>query len=413
MDNHIKIKVDNAKQWPKKYTTPFLEQGLVDYQDSDLGLLLLTKETIDSMKDTFLGKPVIIRHQEVNEENFEDLSVGLISDIFYNEKDGWYYADLWITNDEGHEKIAEGWGTSCAYNVNKISEGGTYHNIPYDGKILDGQGEHIALVKHPRYEKCMEVVMNGKSVGLYNEKNYTNRPEAEKRKQGGNKMFKFKKKEEEVAYKPATKIDLGNGKVVSIKELVEFHNSKEEEENVDGNVLITVANGKKVKLADLIHNYSVENVKTDEGEKEEEEESEEKADRAAKKENSKKMDNCGCGMKNGEHEKDCTMYNESEEDVEKNTKKAENELDIEERLTALENENKKLKTRNEALESVQNGKGTFKKIKEVKNGDHNNSTEVDIALENGEGTLNSNSASDNIEKNRSYFEPSGYKMKKA
>ncbi len=164
-----KAKISNAKQWAKTYTFKFLEPGLVSYNDVKMGTLLLKKETIDKLIPSFVDKPLVINHQEVTPGNFEDVSVGYIKNVYYNVGDGGYYADVLVTNDEGHRKIEEGWGVSCAYKVGNIGEGGRHHNIQYDGEIMNGEGEHLALVRNPRYEDCM-LAVNGVDAVLYNEK---------------------------------------------------------------------------------------------------------------------------------------------------------------------------------------------------------------------------------------------------
>ena len=168
--------IQNEKSWPKTYTRKFLEQGLVDYKDSGYGTLLLPKKTIDDLIPSFIGKPVIVKHQDVDQGNFLDAAVGYIASITFNQADGWYYCTFIITHDEGHEKLSEGWGVSCFYKAQQVRGGGKYHNVDYDGEIVSGEGEHLALVKNPRYEECLEAVpammVNDKAAYLYNEKAY-------------------------------------------------------------------------------------------------------------------------------------------------------------------------------------------------------------------------------------------------
>ena len=69
----------NATNWPSSYTCKFLEQGLVSYKDMGLGTLLLKKETIDKMAQTFVGKPVIINHDDVTPENIDQYADGYVT----------------------------------------------------------------------------------------------------------------------------------------------------------------------------------------------------------------------------------------------------------------------------------------------------------------------------------------------
>lgn len=202
MSSRLKLyeeaKLQNEQQWPKIYTKKFLEQGLVDYSDSDYGTLLLSKETIDALIPSFLGKPVIIKHFEVTPDNFLDYSVGNITNIYFNPTDGWYYVDFCITHDEGHKKLDEGWGVSCFYSANKKFIEGKYHNIPYHGEIVGGAGEHLALVPNPRYEECLEDVsaiaamnVDKKPAYLYNATNYLNKRKQPTEIHKSNKILKI------------------------------------------------------------------------------------------------------------------------------------------------------------------------------------------------------------------------------
>lgn len=202
MSNRLKLydeaKLQNEKQWPQVYTKKFLEQGLVDYSDSDYGTLLLSKETIDALIPSFISKPVIIKHFEVTPENFLDYAVGNITNIYFNPTDGWYYVDFVITHDEGHKKMQDGWGVSCYYTANKKFSEGKYHNIPYDGEIVGGSGEHLALVPNPRYEECLEDVsamaamnVDKKPAFLYNATNYLNKHKQSTEIHNSNKILKI------------------------------------------------------------------------------------------------------------------------------------------------------------------------------------------------------------------------------
>lgn len=143
----------NSKDWPSVYSCKFLEAGIVSYEDSGAGIALLRKETIDKMKDSFIGKPVIIQHRSVGPENFQEHAVGYVISVHFNPEDAWFYADFLVTDDEAKRIIdEENYSVSCAYNVLDAKEGGLWHDIKYDGEIIDGSFTHLALVEAPRYE---------------------------------------------------------------------------------------------------------------------------------------------------------------------------------------------------------------------------------------------------------------------
>jgi hypothetical protein len=160
----------NAKDWPSLYECRFLKDGLVSYEDSGCGINLIKKETIDRMLNSFIGKPVIQKHQEVTPGNFEDVSVGYITDLYFNSQDGWHWCKFLLINDKAKEDISKGYSVSCAYKVTKLGEGGENHAIRYENEILEGEGEHLALVPNPRYEECgvPQLVLNSKGAKYEN-----------------------------------------------------------------------------------------------------------------------------------------------------------------------------------------------------------------------------------------------------
>lgn len=141
--------------WPEFYTCNFLEPGLVDYSDAGAGMAMLTKETILKMLPTFMGKPVIDkRHKDVTEDDYEKHAVGYITKVWYDDYANWAYCQFMIKDDEARRSIAEGYSVSCAYDNVVCGKGGEWHAIKYDEEILDGVGNHLALVTSPRYEEC-------------------------------------------------------------------------------------------------------------------------------------------------------------------------------------------------------------------------------------------------------------------
>ena len=375
-------KLKNARQWAKTYTFKFLEPGLVSYNDVKMGTLLLKKETIDKIIPSFVDKPLVVNHQEVSPGNFEDIAVGYIKSVYYNSMDGWFYCDVLVTSDEGHKRIDEGWGVSCAYKVKNIIEGGKYHNIVYNGEIADGEGEHLALVQNPRYEECYMAV-NGIEAKLYNEKTFPNN------KQEDNKMFfNFFGKKEDKGFSGDTLVDIGNGKKAKLAEIIAFNNSIAEKHEIDGKQEIELANGKKLTLEEAVANFAKsQNAATDEGEKKDEKDDEKRdegTDAKKKSENAKKLANCGCGGKDGKHMEACNMYNEDGSDK-KDEKKDEK----------MENEIKALKLENEALKAGQKNMDSFIKLANAREGS------APVELENS--TSRSGTIEDKLENSKKFF----------
>lgn len=106
---------------------------------------------------------MIINHQEVTANNVNEIEVGRVNNVWFNEEDGWYWCDGVITNQKALDLIDKGWSVSCSYNVSNYSDkGGTENNIKYDMEFLDGNFTHLAIVKNPRYEGADIVVVNSR-----------------------------------------------------------------------------------------------------------------------------------------------------------------------------------------------------------------------------------------------------------
>lgn len=112
-----------------------------------------------------VGVPVIINHKDITAENANDLRVGVVSNVWFDDKDGWYWCDGVIWDETAQNLITDkGWSVSCSYDVKLADDaGGTENNIPYDIEFLDGVFTHLAIVDNPRYERA-NIVFNSKTV---------------------------------------------------------------------------------------------------------------------------------------------------------------------------------------------------------------------------------------------------------
>lgn len=171
------MELKNAKSWPEVYSCRFIEPGLISYKDIDGGTVLLRKQTIDKMLSSFVGRPVCSPHQKITPENYGELRAkglifGNVINTRFNPEDGWYWADFIVDTEEGNKKASDArFNVSCAYNVLDLAEGGLWHDIEYDGEIIDGSFTHLALVESPRYEdakitKEPVMLVNGKEENL-------------------------------------------------------------------------------------------------------------------------------------------------------------------------------------------------------------------------------------------------------
>lgn len=121
-----------------------------------------------------VGVPVIINHKSLNDDNVNEERVGAVSNVWFDDKDGWYWCEGVIWDETAQNLITEqGWSVSCSYDVLKADdEGGSENNIAYDMEFLDGVFTHLALVNNPRYERA-NIVFNSrenieKGLEIYN-----------------------------------------------------------------------------------------------------------------------------------------------------------------------------------------------------------------------------------------------------
>ena len=138
--------------------------GVAGYP-GQFGNVLIKKESFDKFINTMVGVPVIINHKDITYKNANDERVGVVSNVWFDDKDGWYWCDGVIWDETAQNLITnKGWSVSCSYDVKLADDaGGTENNIPYDIEFLDGVFTHLAIVDNPRYERA-NIVFNSKTV---------------------------------------------------------------------------------------------------------------------------------------------------------------------------------------------------------------------------------------------------------
>lgn len=144
----------------RKFVSRFIESGLVHYKE--FGDVLITKETLDKFIHTMIGCPVIINHKDITDKNVEKERVGVISNVWYNDSDGWYYCDGIIWDKDAISLVKnQGWNVSCSYDFKSDFESKTHNGKKIDMEFTDGNFLHLALVEVPRYERA-NIVVNSK-----------------------------------------------------------------------------------------------------------------------------------------------------------------------------------------------------------------------------------------------------------
>jgi hypothetical protein len=147
-------------KYPTRYRIEYIEPGLMNYDDVGQGTVFVSREALDRMHASYVGKPVINKlHKELRPEEAFKLSdeekQSLADGVIYNY--GWLdngrcYADCIIWDLETKKNIKNGYSASCAYMPTKVNPNGVWHGIPYDEEVVDGVYTHMAIVKKPRYE---------------------------------------------------------------------------------------------------------------------------------------------------------------------------------------------------------------------------------------------------------------------
>lgn len=233
----------------KKFKSRFIQPGLAGYP-GQYGNVLVRKETLDNSINTIIGAPVIINHKNITDDNAKDERVGVISNVWYNDKDGWYWCEGVIWDETAQNLITDkGWSVSCSYDyLEENNEGGTENNIPYDREFTKLNFVHLALVDNPRYERA-NIVFNSKTVinNKFKEEEHPRDENGQFTSGGGDETEKFNKeidkikagkyprgKQVTVIEKPSQPwLDAGLQDKKMVMPVAVYYKATEEKHNVD------------------------------------------------------------------------------------------------------------------------------------------------------------------------------------
>lgn len=183
LDGKVNIQLQNDNGGKGRlFVARFIESALVGYGDD--GILNVTNEALSRFYQTMIGCPVIIKHQDVTDDNAQEIRVGVVSNVEYTN-DGWYSCSGVIWDKEALELIGKGWSVSCTYEVLETTGvSGERNNVPFDDELVNGRFLHLAIVPNPRYEKATITLINSKGKGMwkniFNSKKLKNSEEKEK-----------------------------------------------------------------------------------------------------------------------------------------------------------------------------------------------------------------------------------------
>jgi hypothetical protein len=309
----------NIDQYPKRYRIEFIEPGIVNYDDVDQGKVFVSREALDRMKSSYIGKPVVNEvHKnltakeafKLTDEERESLADGVVYNCGWLDN-GWCFADVIIWDLNTQDNIDKnGYSASCAYVPNEKSNSGKWHGFDFDEEVKNGVYTHMAIVKDPRYEGASiyelsnEYQNSKKADELWNQ--YLN---SKKIKEKHMSIFKFLlpkekrndlkpegekseeiKENEDVPKAEDSYIEI-DGNQVPLMELIKTWQAEQKEKEVMQNVInpedeIDV-DGKKIKAQELVDSYMRNKSKMNAEETPEEIEKKKKEKEMEAKENAK------------------------------------------------------------------------------------------------------------------------------
>lgn len=319
--------------------------GLAQYdEDKDKSFkIFLNENVLRKMDPTFAGKPIFVEHVEEVDPNIDQLrkeADGWVVESFFNEADGKHWVKMVIISERADRAIKNGYRLSNAYNPKLNGKAGLWNNIPYNDEVVDGEYEHLAIVKEPRYAES--IIMTPDEFKAYNENlkieldRIANSQPTEKKNMLSKLKFWNKKPVE-------NSVDIENLSVTLPKCGLEFSISQ----------IVNAMDEMEMKKKEKKENKSLstetdlkpEKVKLDvEGDLHNESEEEEEED-VAKEEKKKELKNKK--MKNKEHEEEMENEDKESEDEDRKAKKKAMELaEHEEKEIESGKHNKKMKNEN-------------------------------------------------------------------
>ncbi len=160
---------------------------------------------------------------------------------FYNSADGKHWVKFIIVTERAERAIAQGMRLSNAYIPSSFARGGVWNGVSYTKEITDGEYEHLAIVRNPRYQES--VILSPDEFKTYNSEKETELKRLANSK-GDNQMglsFFKRSKVENSSEMESTVVKLPkSGKEMSISEIVTDLDARlmNSEANVDHTVKI-------------------------------------------------------------------------------------------------------------------------------------------------------------------------------
>lgn len=214
--------------------------GVAEYQEpgKDPYRVFLNEDTLRAMDPTFSGRPIFVEHVEEVEEDIQKLrgeAEGWVIESFFNAADGKHWVKFIVVGEHAERAIAAGFRLSNAYLPKAFGEAGLWNGVAYTKEITGGEYEHLAIVRHPRYEES--VIMTPEEFKTYNEdklvelKRLSNSKDQKGETKMAFKLFKRTKVENAIDIEVMSVVLPKSGKEVSIQKLVNDADEKEVDKN--------------------------------------------------------------------------------------------------------------------------------------------------------------------------------------
>lgn len=248
------------EQFARSFRTRFIEPGLISYKDIDGDVWYVSKDALDRMASSFRGCPVVnLTHKDLDPSTaYEGEADGIVTNAYWND-DGWYWCDFLVWDEDTIRNIEAGYGVSCAYDITSAGNGGEYHGLPYDRRVLEGKYLHLAIVDNPRYAGG-EILENAKpdnrvkeiKVALFKTRKNEAPPEET--------IEKEEKKEEEIFNADEAYVEI-DGEEISLDALMDVYRKGRENEDPEETKQVLKEedevdiDGEKVRVSELIERY--------------------------------------------------------------------------------------------------------------------------------------------------------------
>ena len=154
---------------PRTYYGLHMTPGVAEYRPKgkDPFRVYVNDETIRKMGPTFSGRPVFVGHRLDADPSKVNDADGVVVESFFNKADGCHWAKFMVFTEAADQAIKQGLRLSNMWENDKWGAGGQANGVQYDREALDGEYNHLAIVRDPRYENS--IILTPEEFKQYNQ----------------------------------------------------------------------------------------------------------------------------------------------------------------------------------------------------------------------------------------------------